>query len=238
MATPCYFDKEYYLMTFNKKLILRILIYTLGMVTLALGLTLNTKTDLGTSAIISASFAVSEVHHLNFANVTLIMYGLFVVVQMVLHLIRGKKKDCMLDIVQFALSIVFTRLLNLFSIVIPFLPELESPFWSGMGGRLLTVAVAVTFTGLGAAMSLNMRFVANPGDGIVQGISDFTGKKLGDIKNIVDISCVVFACIYSYIMTGHVIGVGIGTVCAMLGVGRVIAVFNHFFLSACENLVQ
>lgn len=208
------------------------------MVILAFGLTLNTKTDLGTSAIISASFAVSQVYELNFADTTLAMYALFVVVQMILHLIRGRKWMCLVDVIQFALSIIFTRLLNLFSVVIPFLPEMDSVFWSGMGGRLLAVALAVTCTGVGAAMSLDMRLVANPGDGIVQGISDFTGKKLGDIKNVVDISCVCFACVFSLLMEGHIIGVGIGTVCAMLGVGRVIAVYNRFLLGASERLVE
>lgn len=29
-------------------------------------------------------------------------------------------------------------------------------------------------------------------------------------------------------MTGYLVGIGVGTILAMLGVGRVIAVFNHF----------
>ena len=40
-------------------------------------------------------------------------------------------------------------------------------------------------------MTLDMRLIANPADGIVQVISDVSGLKLGLTKNIVDISCVI-----------------------------------------------
>lgn len=47
-------------------------------------------------------------------------------------------------------------------------------------------AIAILLTGIGAAMSLNMRIVPNPGDGIVQAVADtinkpvcFTKKLLG-----------------------------------------------------------
>ena len=53
-------------------------LYTLGMLVLALGLTLNTKTGLGVSPIISVAFGVSEIWGLNFGDLTFLLYGLFV----------------------------------------------------------------------------------------------------------------------------------------------------------------
>ena len=50
----------------------RIFFYVLSMLILAMGITLNTKTGLGVSPIISVSYSVSEIFHLNFGNVTLI----------------------------------------------------------------------------------------------------------------------------------------------------------------------
>jgi uncharacterized membrane protein YczE len=35
---------------------------------------------------------------------------------------------------------------------------------------------------------------------------------------------------------GHLVGIGIGTVFAVIGVGRVIAVFHHFFLDKILTL--
>ena len=63
---------------------IRWLLYTLGMLVLALGLTLNTKTGLGVSPIISVAFGVSEIWGLNFGDVTFLLYGLFVAGQIAL----------------------------------------------------------------------------------------------------------------------------------------------------------
>lgn len=92
----------------------RILFYILSLVILALGITLNTKTGLGVSPIISVSYSVSQVLHLNFGNVTLIWYTIFVFIQLI---IRGKKRRWY-DLLQIPLSIVFTRFLNLFDAAI------------------------------------------------------------------------------------------------------------------------
>ena len=74
---------------------------------------------------------------------------------------------------------------------------------------------------------LNMRLIPNPGDGIVQAIADLTQKPTGLIKNFVDIGCVGFTCVISLVFAGKIVGIGIGTLLAMIFVGRVIAVFNH-----------
>ena len=96
-------------------------------------------------------------------------------------------------------------------------------------GIILNTKAALVLTGIGAAMSLNMRLIPNPGDGIVQAIADFVHKGVGITKNCFDICNVLFTCCIGLIFTGHLVGIGIGTICSMIGVGRVIAVFNHFF---------
>ena len=70
-----------------------------------------------------------------------------------------------------------------------------------------------------------MHIVPNPGDGIVQALADIFGANTGTVKNIFDISCVALTAILSLIFTQSIIGIGIGTLAAALGVGRVIALF-------------
>ena len=76
-------------------------------------------------------------------------------------------------------------------------------------------------------LSLDMRLIANPGDGLVQAVSDRTGIDLGLSKNIVDITCVTLTCILSMTVSHRILGVGIGTLIAMIGIGRVIALVNR-----------
>ena len=48
-------------------------IYLAGMVILALGLTLNTKTGLGVTPILSLSFAAAQIWNVNFGDATFVL---------------------------------------------------------------------------------------------------------------------------------------------------------------------
>ena len=109
-------------------------------------------------------------------------------------------------------------LLNLLS---AWIPAAET-----MGARVAVLLISVILVGTGAALSLDMRLIANPGDGLVQAVSDRTGIDLGLSKNIVDITCVTLTCILSMTVSHRILGVGIGTLIAMIGIGRVIAFVN------------
>ena len=163
---------------------------------------------------------------------TFVLYGIFVVIELILHTVRilrgkggdGKGKWLILvkDILQFPLSLVFTRFLNVFSGLIP-------DFSDGhFALRLAVLILAIICTGIGAALSLNMRIIPNPGDGIVQAIADCINKSVGFTKNCFDLFTICITFTIGMVFTGGLVGIGIGTVLAMLGVGRVIALFNHF----------
>lgn len=230
----------------KKPILFRGLFYAAGLLILALGLTLNTKTGLGVSPIISVAYSISVISDHNFGNMTLALYSVFVLIEMVLHLNRDRKYTknsggalahagktdrkliLLMDFLQIPLSLVFTRFLNLFSAVIPDLyPDRQSTA-GGMALRVIVLILAIILTGIGAAMSLNMRIVPNPGDGIVQAIADTIHKSVGFTKNCFDLTNITITVILSFIFAGHLVGVGVGTILAMVGVGRTIAVFNHF----------
>lgn len=120
----------------TKQMVYRLMIYLSGLLILALGLTLNTKAGLGVSAIISVSYCISLVLQLNFGDVTLGLYIVFVIIEMILHGIALKKqkslkKTLVMDVLQIPPSIVFTRLLNLYG---AFLPDLsDQAMWLRLG---------------------------------------------------------------------------------------------------------
>jgi uncharacterized membrane protein YczE len=115
---------------------------------------------------------------------------------------------------------------------------MQGTFAGSLAGRIIFLIVAIICTGVGAALSLNMRIVPNPGDGIVQTIADAVRKDNGFVKNCVDITCVIITCVTGLIFSRKIIGIGIGTLMAMLGVGRVIAVFNKLTYKQTEALFQ
>lgn len=58
--------------------------YTVGMILLAIGLTLTAQTHLGTSPLTSVAYVLAEYTHNTFSNMTLLMFTLFVLAQIAL----------------------------------------------------------------------------------------------------------------------------------------------------------
>lgn len=181
----------------RKSILYRMLFYALGLLSLALGLTLNTKTGLGASAIISVAYSFSEIFERNFGNVTLALYVVFVAAQMALHLMRAAryakaeegalahagrrdiKLVLLMDVLQIPLSIVFTRFLNVFSALIPALYTEGGAAAENFPVRMAALILAIIFTGIGAAMSLNMRVVPQPRGRHCAGDCGYGGKRRG-----------------------------------------------------------
>jgi len=213
----------------KRKLLYRICFYVLGMLLLALGIILNTKTNLGVSPLISVAFCVSEIWAVNLGNATLVWYMVFVLVEIICHIIMKDYGKITADIVQIPISIGFTGFMNLFSDMIP-------EFKGNLLIRLVFLFVAIVLTGMGIVFSLNARIIPNPGDGIVQALSDCSRKKISDVKNILDAVCVTITLVLGFAFAGKVIGIGVGTVLAVIFVGRVVAVGNAFFKERIINL--
>ncbi len=191
-------------------------IYLAGMIILAMGITLNTEAGLGSSAIISVPYTISQGTGLSFANLTLALYCVFVAAEFI---INGKNRR-IADILQIPLSIVFTRFLALFKLMLAYQP-------GHFARDLITLLAGMILTGIGAAITVDMQLIPNPGDGIVSCIANRIHKELGFTKNCVDLCCVAISLILGTIFGSPLLGVGLGTIISMVGVGRVIAVFNH-----------
>ena len=201
----------------------------------ALGIILNTKSGLGVSPIILVSYSVSMILGVNFGNMTFVLYTVFVLIEVLIHIalkkVQGKELLITLgkDLLQLPLSLVFTRFMNLFSAWIP-APE------NGFVLQLLVLVAGIICIGIGAAMSLDMRIIPNPGDGIVQAIADCIRRTEGFTKNCFDLFNIWISISVGLIFAHRLIGIGVGTVLSVIGVGRVIALFNHLFMGKLTKL--
>ena len=209
----------------KRKTTARVVIYLFGMVLLALGITLNTQAGLGASAIVSVPYTVSRGTGLDFANMTLITYCVLVAAQFV---VKGKNRRW-IDLLQIVVSIVFTRFMALFQYGIRY----QSGF---LPTDLLVLVLGILFTGIGAAMTVDMQLIPNPGDGIVSSLAERFGKELGFSKNCFDAFCVVCSLAIGLAFGNPLLGIGLGTVLSMVGVGRVIYFFNHLAKARLQKL--
>lgn len=218
----------------KKTAICRSLIYIIGMLVLALGITLNTRTDLGVSPLISVAFCVSKLTDVSIGNMTFLWYIVFVAVEIVCHIKMKRYKSILADILQIPLSVVFTRFMNLFTVWIP-------DMTGNIVIRLIALAIAIVLTGMGIVLTLNVRLIPNPGDGIVQALADIFHAQISTVKNVLDTICAASTIVIGLIFAGKIIGIGIGTMLAVIFVGRVVAIGNHFLkekIIKCSGLEE
>lgn len=197
----------------------RAFFYVLGNVLLVMGLTLNTKTGLGVSPVISVAFSFSESLHIKFGITTFVMYSFFALLQMIIMHSASVKY-----LAQLPFSLLFSSLLNFVAEQVNY-----SGANHGLVFNLAVLFVAIVLCGVGLSMAINMQLITNPGDGIVAVLAERTGKNLGTVKNCVDVACVSATCVVGLIFAGRIVGIGIGTLCAMVGLGRVVYLVNKYW---------
>ena len=203
----------------------RLFLYIAGIIIMSLGLSLNVKSYLGMAPVLTMPGVISDIFHLSFSNTLFAFYGLFILLQYLLD--KGHFR--MYDLIQLPVGFLITRMVALFTSIIP--SSSESPIV--VKGVILILAIIVT--GIGVAVSVDMRIVPNPADGLATALGERTGKGLGTGKNIVDLTSVIIALIISLCHNHNIGPVGIGTVAAGLFVGRVIALFNKKYKSRLEK---
>lgn len=188
--------------------------YTFGMLVLACGVTMNTKTGLGVSPIISVPYSIAQIWDMNLGNLTFCVYTVFVLGQ---ALLAGKMT--LNFVLQLPLSLVFSRFLNVFDRL---LPQSGPALWE----QLLMLACAIGLTGLGIVLTVRTKLIPNPGDGIVHELSKVIHKSLGFSKNLFDLLNLCISCTIGILGAGCLVGIGAGTVCTMLFTGRAVALFS------------
>ena len=203
----------------------RILFYLIGVNCMALGTTLNSKTGLGLGTVTSTPYAIACWLGMRLSTVVLIFYSLMIGIQ---FLIKGKHR-LWRDLLQLPTSLLFSAYLELFEKLIPIqFPHL----WQ----NLLMMAAAACITGVGVSITVNMDIAPNPPDGLVYTIGNILERDMGLIKNMLDAICVGAAAVIDLLSCGKLRSVGIGTVWAMIFIGRTVSVFNRFFKDKIRRL--
>jgi len=205
----------------ENKLAARWGIYVAGMSIQGLGLYLNARCGLGTSAMLGVAYVLGLHWNVSFGDATKVIFAIYIAAQFV---VRGWKGKQWRDLLQLPVALFVGEVFNLLDVVFP--TALVQSSWPL---RILTLLCAVTFNGIGATLAVNMRLMPSPGDGIVQALADRTGMEMGKMKRIADCTLVVTAAILSFILFGRLEGVGIGTIVAMFAVGKIISLCNRLF---------
>ena len=201
----------------KQTILVRWIFYIFGMLILALGLTLNAKTLLGLAPVASLPYTVAILLDMNFGNIVFVSYLIFVGVELLIAPKGGRA----LILLQIPISLIFTRLMNGFD-------ALLNVQVASAAVNILLLLTAVVLIGIGAALTMSLKLVPNPVDGIVLALTEYFHKDIGLVKNAFDFSNAFIAFLLGWISGSSFLGVGVGTLICAVGVGRVFAFFKRY----------
>lgn len=199
------------------KLTKKILLYIVGLFILAFGIAFSVKSNLGVSPVTSVPFVMSKIFGLTLGTTTIIVYLFCMLIQAAV--LRREYRP--INLFQILISFLFGYFTDAALFLTSFLPVTENYVV-----RFVYLAVGISCVALGVLFYLTTSMVALPTDGTVQAIA-YKGKfKLHKVKIGYDCVSTALALILSLLVLGGIQGIGIGTIIAAFGVGKMLGIFT------------
>ena len=187
----------------------RYLLFLVGLFVNALGVSLVTKANLGTSPISSIPYVLSLNFPFTLGNFT-IFFSIFLIVLQILILRKNFKLE---NILQIPVSIAFGYFIDLSMFLF---------FWVDPQNYLLKIVallIGCAVLGFGVYLEVVADVVMLPGESFVRAIVQTWNTNFGTTKIIFDTSMAVIAAVLSFVFAGKLNGVREGTIIAALLVG-------------------
>lgn len=204
----------------SKAKILSWLVFLTGLFFMGLGISLVTKSGLGTSPISSVPYVLSMILPITIGQFTFLLSLLFLLIE-ILILRRDFPKE---QYFQVLVGPFFGLFVDLGMTICAFV----NPHY--YAEKILILLFGCVVLALGVYLQVAANVIVNPGEGVVKVIAAKTGAKFGNIKILFDSSLCSIAILISLYAFGTVKGVREGTIVSAILVG-----FNIKIISALFN---
>lgn len=213
------------------KITRRILVYCLGLLLLAIGVTFSIKSNLGVSPVNSLPYVLSLIVGIEIGKMSIIVNIVLILVQVLLL----RKKFKLRNLTQILFSFAFGFFLTFSNWIFRFI-SVQNYFM-----RLGLLSISIGIIAMGVILYLKAELVPMPAEGCMIAIRVLFDKEFYKIKMAVDSSFVLLASVLSLIAFHELIGVREGTILAAIFIGKIIGIFEKRFskqLKAVENFIR
>lgn len=195
--------------------ITRYLTFFIGIVFMALGITLTTKADLGTTPITSLPYVASLGFTPSLGAFTVILNLVLVAIQVLVM----RKKFPPLQFLQIPVSLLFGLLIDFWMSIVP------DPVLHSYSYKLLFLFSGTLILAFGVFVEVSADVVMMAGEGAVMVMSLVSQRDFGLLKSIFDVTMVVLAGALSFILFHELKGIREGTVFSAVFVGIIVKFF-------------
>lgn len=196
----------------------RLTIYCLGLLVLAFGIALSVNCNLGVSPVSSLPYVVSQIIGISLGTCTTIVYGTYVLIQMVLN---GRKFQPAL-LLQLVFSTIFGYFVDGAKAI---LGDFMLP---GYLGQLAMLAVSIVLIGFSLVLYIDVKIAPMPAEGLVACIAEKLGKPFSTVKTLFDCTSVLVGAILCFVFLGRLTGIREGTVITAMLVGKMTGILRKY----------
>lgn len=201
------------------KIIIRYFIFISGLFFMGLGISLTSKSGLGTSPINSLPYVLSMMFPLTVGQFTFLLSILFFLVEIIV-LRKDFPKEQYLQLLVGPFFGFFVDLgMSIFALVAP----------TNYLVKILVLLSGCFLLALGVYLQVIANVIINPGEGVVKAISNKFRKKFGNIKIALDSTLCIIAIIISLFTFGNIKGVREGTIICAVLVGNITKIYSAIF---------
>ena len=196
----------------------RCLLLCAGLVIMAFGVAFSIKGDLGTSPISSVPYVTGLVSGLSVGTTTIIMNGLFVLLQILIL----RRRYNWFQLLQFPAAVLFGSMIDVGGMV------LTGVSYGNYLQQWLLCAAGIFLVALGVSLEVKANLITTAGEGVILAICQVRPVRFGTMKVAFDVTLVCLAVIFGLVFLGRVAGVREGTVAAALCVGLLTKAFGRW----------
>lgn len=204
----------------------RMLMYCIGLLFMAIGVTFSVKSNLGVSPVNSIPYVISIISGLDQGICVTFIFFIYVIIQMFIL----KKEFNKIDLLQIICASLFGYFVSFSNMVFSFTPSEDYSI------RMIYMIISIILVGIGVFLYLEARLIPLPAEGVMLALKKKTIFEFHKIKIGFDLSTVIIAIILSYIFLKNIYGVREGTILAALFVGKIVQLISKLLKKQIEAL--
>lgn len=196
--------------------VIRILIYCLGLLSLAFGVAFSVNSNLGVSPVNSLPYVISRILKVQMGTCVTAVFCFYILLQI---LILGRKFNPV-NLLQILFSTIFGYFVDFAKMV---LGDFAIPTYFG---QLTMLAVSIPLIALGIVLYMDAQLVPMPMEGLSSCLAEKFGVSFPNMKTIIDCLVVGIGLVLCFVFLGGLDGLREGTIITAVVTGKVIALIK------------
>lgn len=195
---------------------IRVGVYCLGLLFMALGVAVSVNSNLGVSPVNSLPYVVSLIVNVPMGTCVTVVFCCYILMQILLL----RKQFNPINLLQIVFSTVFGYFVDFAKALVG---DWALPTYAG---KLVMLAISILLIALGVLLYMEVQLVPMPMEGLSSTIAQKMNVPFPTMKTIVDCVVVGTGVVLSFVFLGRLDGIREGTIITAVVTGKIIALLK------------